>query len=139
MSILGGLFKIAKAKEDQRVSMEASAHELFSADTERIKGLRAENILTEQLFDALANQQVAGIASGIDPSSPVAQTLRRKTVKRGEREIKKIKTDTILADQRRRARSRGLLRAGKFARIGGIVEGISDIQEQAGRIAAAGA
>lgn len=134
MSILNALFKFKKAKEQQRVFQEQAAHELFLADSERIEGQRAENQLTDQLFGAIASQKVAVVANGIDLSSNLAKNITRLTIRRGEREVRKIKLDTVQAVQARRRRSRGLLQQGRFARLAGIVEGVSEIQSTISRV-----
>ena len=127
MSILSALFKFKKGKEEQRIFKERAEHELFLAESERIAGKRAENQLTDQLFGAIASQKVAISANGIDLSSPLAKNITRLTIRKGERELRKVKTDTVLADQARRARARGLLRQGRFARLAGFVEGFEQL------------
>jgi hypothetical protein len=127
VTVLNALFRFAEGKEKQRQAMEASEHELFLGESERIQGLRDQNELTEQLFSTLSAQKLTIAANGVDLSSPGAQKIAAETIKRGEREISKVKTDTIIRREARRARSRSLLRKGRFDRIAGFVAGIDEI------------
>ena len=118
--------------------MEASEHELFLGESERIQGLRDQNQLTEQLFSTLSAQKLTIAANGVDLSSPGAQKIAAETIRRGEREVSKIKTDTIIRREARRARSRSLLRQGRFDRIAGFVGGIDELGSTISRSAARG-
>lgn len=138
MSIVSALFRFAAGKEKQLQAMEASEHELFLGESERIQGLRDQNQLTEQLFSTLSAQKLTIAANGVDLSSPGAQKIAAETIRRGEREVSKIKTDTIIRREARRARSRSLLRQGRFDRIAGFVGGFTDIQETISQAASRG-
>ncbi len=129
MSVVSALFKLAEGKEKQRNAMEASERELFLGESERIQGLRDQNELTEQLFSTLSAQKLTIASNGIDLSSPGAQKIAAQTIKRGEREISKIKSDTIIRREARRARSRSLLRKGRFDRVAGFVGAFTEIQK----------
>lgn len=138
MTVINALFSLVKGKAKATSLNEQAATELFEAGNERIKGLRAENEFTDQMFDVVAGQQIAMVANGIDPSSPGAQRIQEKTIKKGEAELSKIRTDTILRDQRRRQRARGLKKAAKFAKLGGIVGAVGELQKSASRASARG-
>lgn len=138
MSMINAMFSLVKGKAKATSLNEQAATEIFEAGNERIKGLRSENEFTDQMFDVVAGQQIAMVANGIDPSSPGAVRIQEKTIKKGEAELSKIRTDTILRDQRRRQRARGLKKAAKLAKIAGIVGAVSEIQKSAQAAASRG-
>jgi len=139
VSFLKAIFNFAEGREKELQAKEASVHETFLAESERIQGKRDQNQLTEELFTTLAGQKLTIAANGVDLSSPGAQKITAQTIKRGEKEISKIKTDTVLRRQARRQRARSLLRKAQFEKFAGFIKGSVEVEKGIQKIFARGA
>ena len=139
MSFLKAAFNFVEGRERELAAKEASANETFLSESERIQGKRDQNELTNQLFSSLAAQKLTIAANGVDLSSPGAQRIRAESIKRGERQISKIKTDTTLRREARRQRARSLLRTAKFEKFAGFIKGTIEVEKGIQKIFARGA
>lgn len=130
----GGATSLAEGRAQQKEFKTQASSEMFEAGNERISALRAENVLTDEMFSVMAGQSVAFVANGIDPSSPLAMVAASETIKTGEDEAARIRGEGILRSQRRRMRARSLKRAGRAARLAGFVKFAVSQEKVGGKI-----
>lgn len=117
--VSGGLQIVGGIRGYQQAQTQAN-FEQFNARTEEIAGLQAANDTRSRLLKALASQNAAFGAAGIDVGSGSPQDVMAETQADGERELSTVRNQTVLRAGARRQQADALRSQGTSALIGGV-------------------